>query len=173
MKCKSSNRQKIRISVRHSFVDFNSDVCCSFGWSPESFLAADKLSKFCPLLLLLCKREDWLSERFSLYCRQNSQAKEGLPDLERRPSIDLAAGLNRSPRRAPGGHDVEADVDIRPGLFPHFRSATPTINPTAGGHLSYLKLCQKHEAVSKSGLCFWECEVQACRACSYAWNWIH
>ncbi|KAK9904925.1 hypothetical protein WJX75_005725 [Coccomyxa subellipsoidea] len=69
--------------------------------------------------------------------RPDSQAKEGLPDLDRRPSIDLAAGLNKSPRRAPGGHDVEADVDIRPGLFPHFRSATPTINPmaaTPNGH---------------------------------------
>ena len=54
--------------------------------------------------------------------RPESQAREGVLDLERRPSIDLAAGLNRSPRRAPGA-DVDDDMGIRPGLFPHFRSA--------------------------------------------------
>ena len=50
--------------------------------------------------------------------------EEGLPKLERRPSIDLAAGLNRSPCRNRRGSVEEDDVDIRPGLFPHFRSAS-------------------------------------------------
>ncbi len=58
--------------------------------------------------------------------------EEGAPDLERRPSIDLAAGLNRSPRRNRGGCDEDDDVDIRPGLFPHFRSAN-AVAP-AGAH---------------------------------------
>ncbi|BDA49861.1 probable ADP-sugar pyrophosphatase at N-terminal half [Coccomyxa sp. Obi] len=62
--------------------------------------------------------------------------EEGELDLERRPSIDLAAGLNRSPRRSHGGCDEEGDVDIRPGLFPHFRSATSSAAPagTTNGH---------------------------------------
>ncbi|CAL8464276.1 g3811 [Coccomyxa elongata] len=61
--------------------------------------------------------------------------EEGVPDLERRPSIDLAAGLNRSPRRSRGEGHEEDDVDIRPGLFPHFRSANaaaPAV--TTNGH---------------------------------------